>query len=400
MEARVIHIITKLELGGAQQNTLYTVEHLDRSRFSVALWSGEGGILDEDAGKIPELDFTLVPELVREVRPERDFMAYNQLLTMLRDEARIAKAPVIVHTHSSKAGVLGRLAAWRAGVPAIVHTFHGFGFNDFQAWPVRRAYIMAERLAGRVTRQFIAVSRANLDTAVALGIARPSRIRVIRSGIKTAEFAPRQFDRKAKKRELGLDPERPLALMAACFKPQKSPFDFVRAAALVAREVPEAQFAAAGDGELRPEMERAVQEAGLRDRFKLLGWRRDVPELLWSADVLVLTSLWEGLPRVYPQAMAAGLPIVGTRVDGAAEAVIDGENGYLLAPRDVAGIAERIVELLKNPRRAKAMGEAGRKLLPEFDIDLMVRQQEELYGEMIASLQERLRARKRLSNTR
>lgn len=387
MKARVIHIITKLELGGAQQNTLYTVEHLDRSRFSVALWSGDGGILNSDAERIADIEFVIVPELVREIKPDRDFMAYHQLYTMLKDEVKRSGAPVVVHTHSSKAGVIGRLAAWRAGVPAIVHTFHGFGFNDFQAWPVRRAYIMAERVAGRVTGQFIAVSRANLDTAVGLGIARRDRIRVIRSGIKIAEFERRAFDARAKKMELGLDPERPLALMVACFKPQKSPVDFVRAAALALRAAPDAQFAAAGDGELRPEMERAVAEAGLAERFKLLGWRRDVAELMWSADALVLTSLWEGLPRVYPQAMAAGLPIVGTRVDGAAEAVADGESGWLLKPHDVPGIAARIAELLKNPERARAMGDAGRRKLDEFDIDLMVRRQEDLYEEMAGKME-------------
>jgi glycosyltransferase involved in cell wall biosynthesis len=384
MKARVIHIITKLELGGAQQNTLYTVEHLDRERFSAALWSGDGGILNDDAKKVPDLDFIIVPELIREIRPDRDYMAFWQLYTMLRDEVQFSKAPVIVHTHSSKAGVLGRLAARRAKVPVTIHTFHGFGFNDFQKWPIRRAFIMAEKIAGRVTDHFIAVSRANLDKAVGMGIAAKEKIRVIRSGIKIKEFEPRPgFDKKEMKRSLGLDPEKPLALMVACFKPQKSPMDFVKAAALAAKQAPDAQFAVAGDGTLRPAMEAAIKREGLEGRLELLGWRRDVPELLWSADVLVLTSLWEGLPRVYPQAVAAGVPIVGTRVDGGPEAVTDGENGWLLEPRDVKGIADRMAELLKDPEKAKAMGRAGRSVLPEFDIDLMVRQQEELYEQLL-----------------
>jgi glycosyltransferase involved in cell wall biosynthesis len=384
MKARVIHIITRLELGGAQQNTLYTVEHLDRERFSVALWSGDGGILNDDAKKIPDLDFIIVPELVREIRPDRDYMAFHQLYTMLRDEVNESEAPVVVHTHSSKAGILGRLAARRAKVPVVVHTFHGFGFNDFQRWPVSKAFILAEKIAGKATTHFIAVSRANLEKAVSLGIAKSDEIRVIRSGIKIKEFEPRPgFDAKAMKRSLGLDPEKPLALMVACFKPQKSPVDFVRAAALVAEEVPEAQFAVAGDGALRPGMEAAIREAGLEDRLRLLGWRRDVPELLWSADALVLTSLWEGLPRVYPQAMAAGVPVVGTKVDGGPEAVIEGENGWLVEPRDIKGIADRMAELLKEPEKAKAMGKAGGSMLPEFDIDLMVKQQEELYEQLL-----------------
>lgn len=384
MKARVIHLITKLELGGAQQNTLYTVEHLNRERFAVALWSGDGGILNDDARRIGDLDFRIVPELVREVSPGKDLAALWKLRRMLKAEAA-AGLPVIVHTHSSKAGILGRLAAWLAGVPVIVHTYHGFGFNDWQRRPVKWAYIAAERVTGRVTDEFIAVSRANRERAVALGLAPPDRIRVIRSGIAIGDFTKRPIDAAAKKRSLGLDPNRPLALMVACLKPQKCPLDFVRVAELVARRAPEAQFALAGDGELRPEVEAAVAAAGLSDRLKLLGWRRDVAELLWSADALVLTSLWEGLPRVYPQAMAAGVPIVGTRVDGAAEAVADGVNGWLLAPRDVAGIADRLVELLTNPARARALGATGRERVAEFDIALMLRQQEELYGRALAA---------------
>lgn len=381
--ARVIHIITKLELGGAQQNTLYTVEHLDRERFSAALWSGGGGILNEEASAIADIDFKIVPELVREISPNADFRALLKLRRMLRREVRESAVPVIVHTHSSKAGIIGRWAAKFAGVPHIIHSYHGFGFNDFQAAPKRWAYVLAEWAAGKATDRFIAVSRANLDKAVSLSLAKEDRIRVIRSGIDIAEFTPGDIDRAAKKESLGLDPDKPLALMVACMKPQKCPVDFVRAAALVAESVPEARFAVAGDGELRPEMEAAVAEAGLADRLKLLGWRRDVPQLMWASDVLVLTSLWEGLPRVFPQAIAAGLPIVGTRVDGGPEVVADGENGWLLDPRDVEGIAKRMAELLGDPARARSMGEAGRKILPEFDIGLMVRQQEDLYEEML-----------------
>ncbi len=383
MKARVVHIITKLELGGAQQNTLYTVEHLDRSRFSVALYSGDGGILNEEAENIPDLDFEIVPELVREVRPWKDLNALWQLRAILKDEVDKSGLPVIVHTHSSKAGIVGRWAAWLAGVPAIVHTYHGFGFHDYQRLPVRRAFLLAERLTGRVTDHVVAVSRANLDKALKLSIARPQRSEVIRSGIKISEFERRDVDKGAIKKEMSFDEDAPLVLMVACFKPQKNPVDFVKMAAAVAGRVPEARFAVAGDGALRPDMEEAVRAHGLDDKVRLLGWRRDVPSLLWASDVLVLTSLWEGLPRVYPQAMAASVPIVGTRVDGAAEAVADGVNGRLVGPGDVAGLADYVTELLKDPAAAAAFGEAGRRKVDEFDIDLMVRRQEELYSKLI-----------------
>lgn len=383
MKARVIHVITKLELGGAQQNTLYTVEHLDRGRFSVALWSGDGGMLNDEARRVPDLDFVIVPELVRQVNPWLDMNALLQLRSMLKDEVRFSKAPVIVHTHSSKAGILGRWAARLAGVPVIIHTFHGFGFNDFQSFPMRSAFIAAERVTGRITHRFIAVSEANREKAQALRIAGKDDVEVIRSGICIDEFSNREFDAAAKKKALGLDPDRPLALMVACLKPQKNPLDFVEVAAMVKEKAPAAQFALAGDGELRGEVEGAIRSRGLTDTVMLLGWRRDVPELMWAADVLVLTSLWEGLPRVYPQAIAAGVPIIGTMVDGAVEAVIDGRNGWLFKPRDSEGMAARVAELLLDPERARQMGTAGREILPEFDIDLMVRLQEELYERML-----------------
>jgi glycosyltransferase involved in cell wall biosynthesis len=149
------------------------------------------------------------------------------------------------------------------------------------------------------------------------------------------------------------------------------------------KQVPDAWFAIAGDGELRPELEAAIAKAGLQDRFKLLGWRRDVPELMWVSDLLVLTSLWEGLPRVFPQAMSAGLAIVGTRVDGGPEAVVDDVNGYLLPPKDVEGVARRMVELLKNDDKRARMGRKGSEMVAEFDIHKMVRDQEQLYQRLL-----------------
>jgi glycosyltransferase involved in cell wall biosynthesis len=198
------------------------------------------------------------------------------------------------------------------------------------------------------------------------------------------EFRPRPFDRVAKRRELGIGAESFLITMVACLKPQKSPLDFLRLADRVSQALPEAEFVLAGDGELRPAVERMITKRGLRGRFHLLGWRRDVPELLWASDLLVLTSRWEGLPRVYPEALAAGLPVVGTRVDGAAEAVQDGETGYLFEPGDIAGMAEAVLSLFQDPERRRRMGEAGRRRVAEFDIQRLAPAQESLYEELLA----------------
>jgi glycosyltransferase involved in cell wall biosynthesis len=172
--------------------------------------------------------------------------------------------------------------------------------------------------------------------------------------------------------------------MVACLKPQKAPLDFVETAARVAQERPEALFVIAGDGDLRAAVEARARALGIEARLRLLGWRRDIPDLLAALDVLVLTSRWEGLPRVIPEAIAASVPVVATAVDGSAEILRDGENGFLAAPGDVAGLASRITRLLTHPDLGRKVTAAARPLLEEFDIDRMVRRQEALYSRLLA----------------
>jgi glycosyltransferase involved in cell wall biosynthesis len=388
---RVVHVITKLELGGAQQNTLYTLGHLDPTRFSGLLVTHPEGVLVDDARKDGRYDTRFVPALVREVRPARDSAALASLVALLRGEIRAARRRagggppgLIVHTHSSKAGILGRAAARLAGAPVVIHTVHGFGFHPRQRPAVRRFYIALERLAARWTSHVVAVAQADIDAGVALGIFARERASLIRSGIEIARFAGAGLDRASAVRALGFDPERPLVGMVACLKPQKNPVDFVRVAGAVAASDPAAQFLLVGDGVLRPQVEDAIRRAGLEGRFRMAGWRRDVESIIPCLDVLVLTSLWEGLPRVFPQAMAAGRPIVAYRVASAAEAVVDGVTGHLVAPGDVAGAAARVVALLADPAGARRLGAAGRERVGEFDADLMVRQQEELYCRLLS----------------
>jgi len=387
---RVVHVITKLELGGAQENTLYTLGHLDPSRFSGLLVTHPEGLLVADALADGRYDKRFVPSLVREVQPVRDAGALAALVGILRREVREARARVgdgtprvIVHTHSSKAGILGRAAARIAGVPVVIHTVHGFGFHPRQRPVLRRFYIALERLASRWTTHVIAVAQADLDEGVALGLFARGRASLVRSGIDIARYSGTGVDREAAVRALGFNPARPLVGMVACLKPQKNPVDFIRAAALVSGSVPDAQFLIAGDGVVRPAVEEEIRRSGLGSRVRLLGWRRDVDAIIPCLDVLVLTSLWEGLPRVFPQAMAAGRPVVAYRVDSAPEAVIEGVTGYLVAPGDYAGAAARIASLLLDPALARRMGAAGRERVGEFDADLMVRAQEALYERLL-----------------
>lgn len=385
---KVIHIITKLELGGAQQNTLFTVARLSRSKYEPVLISGTEGTLVEDARMLDDVKVYFIPELVREIRPIKDLVALFKIRSILKElkrdiegESLRTGAGIIVHTHSSKAGLLGRWAARFANIKIIIHSIHGFSFNDYQPSLVRAFYVFLEKLTAIITTKFIAVSQGNIDKGIEKGIFSGDKVVLIRSGIEIEEFRSEKHDRRKKREELGCDDEIPLVAMIACFKPQKSPLDFVRVAKMVSDEIYEARFLLVGDGILRAGIEALIEKLHMDDKFTLLGWRRDIPEIMNCIDVLVLTSLWEGLPRVLPQAMASGIPIVATKVDGAPEAVRNDINGYLLQPGDIKGVSEKIIYLITHPEKAREMGEKGKVFVKEFDIWEMMEKQEELYND-------------------
>ncbi len=377
----VAHIITKLELGGAQQNTLFTVGHLNPARFQALLITGEPGLLDGDARALPGVEVYQVPALVRDLKPLSDLRALVELTKLM---SRLK--PTIVHTHSSKAGILGRLAARLAGVPIIIHSIHGFGFTPFQRPALRRLLILAERIVSRFTTRFFAVSEANRQEGIKLRLFAPDQCRVVRSGVDLDAIRQIRVDRNTKKSQLGFEPEQPLVGMVAPLKPQKAPVDFVRVAGQVSQRRPEVGFLLVGGGELRALVEEEIVRQGLTGKVRLLGWRRDIPELMHCLDLFVLTSLWEGLPRVYLEALASGVPVVGTRVDGASEVVRDGENGYLVEPGNIRGLAERILYLLGHPEEAARLGKNGRAIPREFDILEMVRVQEREYEQLLSGI--------------
>lgn len=379
---KVVHIITKLELGGAQQNTLHTVSHLDKERFIPILITGSEGLLVDDAKKLG-IEAYFLPSLVREINPVKDITALLDIRRLLLSIKRSSQSPIIVHTHSSKAGIIGRWAAYLSGIPVIIHTFHGYGFNDYQSLLKKGLFIFLERLTARITTKFIAVSKNNIEKGINAGIFKYDDVELIRSGIDIGEFKDVAIDKAKKKQELEIEPDKPLVGMIACFKPQKAPLDFIKAAHIVHQKMPDVRFIVAGDGELRPAMEELINSLGMKDKIKLLGFRRDIPEIMKCLDVFVLTSLWEGLPRVILQAMAAGVPVVATAVDGSSEVVRNGINGFLVKPGDVEGIAEKIIDILQRLQDLKFQISDFKSILDEFDIDLMVRQQEKLYEELV-----------------
>ncbi|PIE32812.1 hypothetical protein CSA56_14035 [candidate division KSB3 bacterium] len=391
---RVCHIITKLELGGAQQNTLYTVKHLNRSQFRPLLITSPEGILVHEAEQYDDVKTYFVPSLRREIHPYHDVKALQCIQRILEEELQKSPhIPLIVHTHSSKAGIIGRWAAKRAGLSHIIHSIHGFGFHRDQPLLKRRIFILLERMTAKITSHFIAVSSANIRTGMQHKLFNRSQISLIRSGIDIAQFQRYSKEvlpnftqwRDGKKQELHVPPGSPVVGIIACFKPQKALIDFVRVIKHVTSSIPHVHAMMVGDGILRPHIERCIAENHLEQQVSLLGWREDVAELLPLFDVFVLTSHWEGLPRVCPQAMAVGLPIVATNVDGIPEAVLDGLNGYVRKPGDILGLAEKITYLLQHPALAREMGRQGRQRVVEFDVHRMMHQQEALYHSLIHS---------------
>lgn len=380
----VVHIITRLDLGGAQQNTLDTCRLLDRSRFRVALMSGPGGYLDSEAARIADLDFRLVADLVRPVAPGRDLRAMRALKGHLADMRRDGDAPVIVHTHSSKAGVLGRLAARAAGIRTVVHTIHGYGHPAFQSLLLRNAAVRVERYLAPRTTRFIAVSRDNVVQGRDLGLFRTTPVELVRSGFDVARFRDCQAPRHIVREELGIPREAFVVGSIACLKPQKDPLTFVRAAAALKRNVPEAHFAIAGDGELRPRVEALADRLGIRRDIRLLGWRDDVERVLRALDVFWLTSRWEGLPRALVQAMAARVPVVACAVDGVKDVLEDGVTGFAIEPGDADRFASRTIELQRDPDLRERLCAAAAGIPDEFAVERMVRRLEDVYCDALA----------------
>ena len=371
----VHHLITKLELGGAQQNTLYCVRNHSRDRFKVSLGTGPGGILDGDARGIKDASVHFMPGLVREINPKRDFSFLRRFSRFLKDEK-----VDILHTHSSKAGILGRFAAAMAKVPIIIHTVHGWGFHERQRYPVRKLYITLERMAAYQSDLLVAVSRENREQGLREGIGSYSQYAIIRSGIDISAFRKASRTAKAVRSELGIPANGLVVGTVGNFKPQKAPLDFVAAAFLVLKSIPNAYFVMVGDGELRGETKLAANRLGIQNRLVFTGWRRDIPDLLHSFNVFALTSIFEGLPRSVLQAQAAGVPVVATAAGGTPEAVSEGITGYITRVGDVEAVASRLIHLLGNPRVARDMGKAGAEMIgEEFEIRKMLRDIEREY---------------------
>ena len=383
---RVAHVITRLIIGGAQENTVASVLGLkDRPKLQVCLLSGPTagpeGSLEPALAAWPGL-LSRVPHLVRPVHPWKDALALRELTCYFRQEP-----PDLVHTHSGKAGILGRLAAARAGVPIIVHTVHGPSFGPFQGPLPNLLFRSAERLAGRVTTHFVVVAEAMRRQYLAAGIGRPELYTTLYSGFDLAPFLVARND-PALRASLGLSPNDIVVGKIARLFEHKGHEDLLTVAPELVRRCPQLKFLLVGDGQLRPRLERRARELGLRERFVFAGLvpPEAIARLVGLMDLLVHLSAREGLARALPQALAAGRPVVAYDRDGASEVCLDGKTGFLLRPGDLAGLAESVLRLAQDQRLRAHLGWQGRQLVERtFAVERMVEALHQLYLSLSAS---------------
>ncbi|MCO6456883.1 MAG: glycosyltransferase family 4 protein [Pirellulaceae bacterium] len=383
---RIAHVITRMIVGGAQENTLLCCLDLCRLYHDdVLLLTGpalgpEGDLL----ATLPASDLRVVyvPQLRRAIHPGRDLLA----LRALRRELR-AFRPDVVHTHSAKGGMLGRQAAWSLGVPAIVHTVHGAPFHPYQHWAARTMFRWCERYAAGRCHRLVSVADAMTDLLVAAQVARREKFLTVYSGMEVEPFLAADEHRLAERAALGYSPDDVVIGKIARLFHLKGHDDLIQAARLVVDRVPRARFLLIGDGILRPELDRRIAETGLRESFQFTGLVPPgrIPKLLGAMDLLVHTSLREGLARALPQALIAGKPVVSYDVDGAREVVLDGETGFLLPPRSIGPLAEALVRLGQDADLRRRLGQTGRERFTEqFRHQTMTARLRALYQELLA----------------
>ena len=381
--AKIVRIIARLNIGGPSLHVVNLNKGLSSDRFESLLVTGspnpgEGSMLDyaQENGVQP----LVIPEMVGEARLRpRDIKALLRLYRILRLER-----PQIVHTHTAKAGFLGRLAARLAGVPVVVHTYHGhvlYGYyGPLKSWLL----LQMERRLARITDRLVAVSALVKEDLIAYRVAPAEKISVIPLGFDLEPFFDCRSLKGEFRSELGLDPGVRLVGILGRIFPIKNHRLFLESAARVIEQETNVRFVIVGDGILRSETQRYAQDLGIRQKVIFTGWRRDLPRIYADLDLLVVSSNNEGTPVSAIEAMASGRPVVATRVGGLPDVVHDGETGYLVPAKQPEALAAAILELIRNPQRAEQMGQCAQLSVKErFSVQRLVCDTESLYQDLM-----------------
>ncbi len=380
---KIVHIITRLIIGGAQENTVLSCAGQHQSGHDVTLITGpaigpEGSLMEKAQSQGYRV--IVVDEMRRAIHPVRDLRVYWELVRLLREIK-----PDIVHTHSSKAGIIGRWAARKAGMRGVVHTIHGLAFTASTSAAVNGAYKLLEKKAAPLTARIVCVADAMREQSLAAGIGKREQYVTIYSGMETEPFLNPPVPREMVRQSLGLTDEHLVVGTIARLFDLKGHDDLLGLAPDLCRRLPKLRFLWVGDGLLRGRFEEQMQRMGLRDRFILTGMvpPERVPELTGAMDILVHPSRREGLARALPQAQLARVPAIAYDVDGNREGVVDGETGFVLPAFDVSRLSGAILKLAEDGELRQRMGVAGRKFaMGRFDAGVMVAGLEKVYEEI------------------
>jgi glycosyltransferase involved in cell wall biosynthesis len=379
-------VITRLDLGGAQQVAIYLAQNIDRKKYNVHLICGRGGYLDEEAKKIKDLKLAFLDELIHPVDLFFDVIAYLRLISYF-EKNRID----IVHTHSSKAGLLGRLAAATAGnKPKIVHTVHGFPFHEYQNPAARLVYVLLERFAGLFTDKLIAVGSDVAAYGLKNGVGTQEKYKTIRAGIDLRKFKAGAAEKKAGRaliEKYGLKAGRFTVVMIGNLKKQKNPMAFAAIAEKACKKEDDIQFVFAGDGPMMENVRDFLVKRGVSGRVKFIGWSNEPEKLLAAADLYLLTSLWEGLACTLVQAAAEGKPVIASDIDGNREFINLTGCGELYAASDTESAAGKILAV----KTGKLKFRNKKAALKQFDLKYMLKEHGLLYAGLHSTGQEPLK---------
>jgi glycosyltransferase involved in cell wall biosynthesis len=380
---RVLRVIARLNVGGPALHAVLLTERLDPARYDSRLATGTVGAAEGDYlelhGAVPP-GLVSIPALGRDVRGGRDWSAFWALVRLIRHFR-----PHVVHTHTAKAGALGRLAAALCRVPVVVHTYHGHVFEAYFSPLATRLVVAAERLLAWRASALVAVTERVRRDVLARGIGRDDRVVVVPLGFDLAPMIAAPARRGELRRELGLAPGTPLVGIVARLVPVKAHETFLQAARAVTPARPDVVFLVIGDGERRAALEAMARELGLSANVRFLGWRADLDRLYADLDVVVLTSKNEGSPVALIEAMAAGRPVVSTRAGGVEDVVTHGETGLIAPVGDAAAVGRAILDLVEDPDRAARLGAAARDaVVPRFGSSRLVGDIDALYRRLLA----------------
>ena len=386
---KILHIITRLDMGGSAQNTLLNCQELS-DKYEMVLVYGlshesrmtdlekriiEGGISE---AKTQGVKVIALPAMVRSIRPVKDFKALLSLVWLIFKEK-----PDIVHSHSSKAGILGRMAAKIVGVPHIIHTPHGHVFYGHFGFLASKIFLWVEKVFSRLTDRIVALTDGEKNDYINLSVCSPDKLLKIHSGVDLKQFMQPNGNLAEKRRSLGLEQKEAVIGFVGWLIPIKGPEYLLKAMDYIWPEHPETSLVMVGKGDLDVDLRAEALRKNVNGKVKFLGWREDIDEIMPIFDMLVLPSLNEGMGRVLVEAMAAGKPVVASRVGGIPDLVRHGETGYLVPPADEKALANGIKKLLDDPGRAKQMGQQGKEYCRQFSLEAMIEKLDDLYSDLI-----------------